>query len=258
MATNDSRPGTIKSTDTLFSIVDVLSDLEEAGVTELAEELELSKSTVHKHLKSLKNHDLVVRTQDETYRLGIRFLTYGGAIRDKNQLCQTVAPKVKEIPAETSETCGFAIEEHGFGVYTYLEWGDHHIPRTQPVGERFYLHVNSSGKAILAMLPDKRIESIIERRGLPSKTPNTITDEKHLFEEIEQVREQGYAVNAEERIEGIRSIAAGIKHPQTGQVGAISMAAPATRLQDKELETKYADLLRSTVNEIDLRLKFGN
>lgn len=256
MSPDEVSPRRIKSNDTLFRIVDALSELGEAGVTDLANQLDLSKSTVHKHLKSLENHHLAIKNTNGTYRLGLRFLTYAGTIRDDNELCQVVAPKVKELTTETTETCSFSIEERGFGVYTYLEWGEHHIPRTQPLGERFYLHMNSSGKAILSMLSDERIETIIEKRGLPSQTPNTITDEDRLFEEIRQTREQGYAVNAEERFEGIRSIAAGIEHPQTGQVGAISMAAPATRLRNEELEEKYATLLQNTVNEIDLQFQF--
>jgi DNA-binding IclR family transcriptional regulator len=257
MSVDKASPKTIKSNDTLFRIVDSLCELNEAGVTELADRLDLSKSTVYKHLKSLEKHEFVVQNASGTYRLGFRFLTYGGAIRDRQELCQVVAPKVKQLTTQTTETCSFSIEEHGLGVYAYLEWGEHHIPRTQPVGQRFHLHMNASGKAILAMLSDERIRTIIDERGLPEQTPNTITDEDFLFEEIHKIREQGYAVNAEERFEGIRSIAAGIEHPQSGQFGAISMAAPATRLENEELEEKYATLLRSTVNEIDLKIQFN-
>lgn len=256
MVPNDPSSGMIKSDDTLFAIIDSLNELNEAGVTELANRLGLSKSTVHKHLKSMEEHDLVVKDSKGVYRLGFRFLTFGGGVRDSNELCELVAPKVKEITAETTETCAFAIEEHGYGVYTHLEWGEHHIPRTQPLGERFYLHMNSSGKAILAMLSEERIETIIEERGLPRQTSNTITDKDQLFKEIQRTRERGYAVNAEERFEGIRSIAAGIEHPRTGQIGSISMATPATRLQNQELQEKYANLLRSTINEIDLKFRF--
>lgn len=257
MPGNENSAGMIKSSLTLFSLIDALKELNGAGVTELADSLDLSKSTVHKHLKSMEEHELVVQESSRSYRLSFRFLTYGGYLRDTHGLCELVAPKVKEITTETTDTCSFSIEEHGLGIYTHLEWGKHHIPRTQPLGERFYLHRNASGKAILSMLSDERIEEILVDRGLPGKTDNTITTRERLFEEIEKTRERGYAVNAEERFEGIRSIGAGIKHPDTGQVGSISMAAPATRLQDKELEEQYANLLRSTVNEINLQVKFG-
>lgn len=256
MSVDKDRPKVIKSNDTLFRIVDTLNQLDEAGVTEIADRLNLSKSTVFKHLKSLEKHEFVLQNESGTYRLGFRFLTYGGAIRERHELCRVVAPNVKELTTQTTETCSFSIEERGQGVYAYLEWGEHHIPRTQPVGQRFHLHMNASGKAILAMLSDDRIKAIIDERGLPEQTPNTITDEDLLFEEIRQIRKQGYAVNAEERFEGIRSIAAGIEHPQLGQCGAISMAAPATRLQNEELEQKYANLLRSTVNQIELKIQF--
>jgi DNA-binding IclR family transcriptional regulator len=248
--------GTVNSHESLFSILHTLKALNQAGVSEIADRTGVSKSTVHKHLKTLKKHDFVVK-QDGDYQLGARFLTYGGIVRDNNELVNLFSPKVKNVSKMTNETCTLAVEEFGKGIYMFMEWGDEHIPRTQPLGERFYLHTNASGKAILSKMQDQRIEEVLEKNGLPRMTPNTVTDKEALLEELDKVRAQGYATNQGERFEGISSVAVGFQHPETKQIGSISIGTQSVRLNDESCIQEYAEILLQAVNEIDLELKFG-
>lgn len=256
MAPERDRTGTVKSDRTLLRIINGLQELGGAGVTDLADHLELPKSTVHKHLKTLQQEGYVTR-RSGSYQLGFRFLTHGGYIRDHHDLCTLAAPKVRELAEKTDELTLFSIKEGDFGIFTYLHNDKYGLTESAPLGTQFHLHENSAGKAILAQLSDEEIEAIVDRVGLPRKTENTVVGREELFERIEQIRKRGFALNFQERREGIQAAAAAVYHPGTDSYGAISIAGPTKRLQKERLEQEYADILLGTINELEIQINYG-
>jgi DNA-binding IclR family transcriptional regulator len=123
------------------------------------------------------------------------------------------------------------------------------------IGRQIHLHCSSAGKAILAHYPRQRVDEIIDRWELPPHTENTITDRAELYNELDRVRERGYAFNREEHVEGVHAIAAPIRHNQE-TIGVISVSGPANRLQGKRLEEELPSLLLSTINEIELNIAY--
>ncbi len=110
--------------------------------------------------------------------------------------------------------------------------GNNAIQIDTHTGEAVYLHNTALGKAILAHLPKERVEEIIDRHGLPSKTDRTITDKKELFETLEGVHERGIAFDDEERINGLRCVAVPIL--DNGKtIGAISVSGPKSRMDNE-------------------------
>lgn len=256
MAPEHDQAGTVKSDRTLLRIINGLQELGGAGVTDLADHLDLPKSTVHKHLKTLQQEGYVT-TRCGSYQLEFRFLTHGGYIRDHHELCTLAAPKVRELADKTDELTLLSIKEGDYGIFTYIYNDKYGLTESAPLGTQFHLHENSAGKAILAQLPDEKIEEIVDRVGLPRKTQNTIGSRDDLFERIEQIRERGFALNFQERREGIQAAAAAVYHPKTDSYGAISIAGPTNRLQKKRLEQEYADVLLGTVNELEIQINYG-
>lgn len=250
------QSGTVQSDRTLLRVVNGLQDLDGAGVTDLAEHLDKPKSTVHKHLKTLQQEGYVTK-RNGAYRLGFRFLTHGGYIRDHHELCTLAAPKVRELAEETNELTLFSIKEGDYGTFTYIYNDKYGLTESAPLGTRFHLHENSAGKAILAKLPDDEIDEIIDRVGLPRKTDNTVASRDELFERIEQIRRKGFALNFQERREGIQATAAAVYHPETDSYGALSIAGPTNRLQKERLEQEYSDVLLGTVNELEIQINYG-
>lgn len=249
----DSKHRPVETVETAFDIVDALKRRDGAGVSELADELGLAKSTVHRHVKTLESRGLLVE-EDETYRLSAWLLDYGGYVRDRHPLFEVAKPKVDELAAETDEKVWCVIEEHGVGVHVYGAEGRHSVKTHARIGQRTYLHQFAAGKAILAHLPDERIERILEEHGLPRQTDRTIADRTALREQLETIRERGYAFNREESVVGVHAVGAPVADESGTAIGAISVAGPANRLRGDLLTEDLPDLLLGAANEIEINL----
>lgn len=244
---------TIKSLEKTFAIVTELQEREQAGVTELANATNLSKSSIYKHLATLSVGDFVTKEGDQ-YRLGLRFLDIGSHVRSGLDESRVIRAKLREIAEETEETAQFSTMEHGRAVVLFRETGRRGVLTKGRVGKRFYLHQTAGGKAILSQFPDERVRAIIDEHGLPASNSNTITDEAELFEEIDVVRERGFAYNYEESTEGLRAVGVPLQGPDGDVLGAFAVAAPTHRMKGDRLETEIPDLVQSVVNELELNL----
>ena len=119
------------------------------------------------------------------------------------------------------------------------------------------MHHNSGGKAIIAHLPESEVLDIVDTHGLPSQTDNTITDPDRLLTELETIREQGYALNRSEDLEGVHAV--GVPLIVNGEVqGALSVAGPAHRMTNERCEGAVLDRLQAATNDIDLTSRTGS
>lgn len=252
----DTEGSTIKSIDTSFTIVTALQERDGAGVTELAEATDLSKSSVHKHLRSLMKHSFVVKDGEE-YHLGLRYLDLGANVRAQILGSTEIKHKLREIASETGESAQFAVEERGQTVVLYRDVSHGGVYSRGRVGRRFYMHQTAAGKAILSQFSDQWVREIIKRHGFPKATAHTISDESALFEELTEIRERGIAFNSEESTEGLRSVAVPVTEPDGDVLGAFAVAGPTHRITGKRFETEIPDLVRSVVNELELNLAYS-
>ena len=252
--TGNAAGGGIKSDETLFDLVELLRELDGAGVTELAERLGVAKSTVHGHLTTLRDRGFVVKRSGR-YELGLRFFEYGQYVRSQLEIVQSGTSAVEKLEAETGEMVWLLTHQNGKAIYVYGRAGDNEVNVNTILGTRTHMHCNSGGKAILAHLPESEVRDIVDTHGLPSRTENTITDRGQLFDELDRIREQGYALNRSEDLEGIHAV--GVPLTVDGAVqGALSVAGPAHRLSTERCEGAVLDRLRAATNEIDLTLAY--
>lgn len=249
-------PDVDRPVETVERAVDIIDYLKENGpatIGEVTAQLGCAKSTAHRHLKTLEANSFLVE-EDGEYRLGIRFLDYGVVARNRYPLYQEVKPKVDALADETDEKIWCAAEEHGRSVHIYGAQGKRSVRTHARLGHQNYLHQHAAGKAILAFLSDERIDEIVDTYGLPARTRHTITSEDELWDEIEAIRENGYALNIEESVEGLHAIGAPIKDENGVAIGAISISGPANRLEGAFLRDELPTLLLGTVNEITINL----
>lgn len=254
MHNNQKLGKEIKSDKTLFTIIEQLKQSNGAGVTELAKDLNISKSTVHGHLMSLQNRGFIVK-DDEEYCLGMEFFRYGHYVRSKTNISHAGRTAVDKLEKETDEMAWLLTQEKGNAIYIYGRGGNNDIDIDTILGKWVDMHCNSGGKAILAHLPQKRMDQIIEQSGLPQKTNNTITSRKALNKECAQIREQGYALNISEDFKGIHAVSVPLLLEGKIQ-GALSVAGPAHRLPLERLEGEVLNQLRVVTDEIELNLVF--
>jgi len=251
------EPKRIKACERTLTILDTLTELDGATGTELAEETGLPKSTVHYHLKTLEDQEYVVNA-DGTYRPGLKFLTIGHDRVDEMSLYSAAKPEVDRLVEETGEMCILMCEEYGHGFYIYSNSGEKGV-EFDAKGSRKSLHSNALGKAILAYLPDERVSQIIDQHGLPANTKHTVTAEKLLMEQLEEIRESGVAFDREEQLDGLCCVAAPIKRyvdgDQTSVYGSVSIAGPASRMQGDYFEEELARLVSDAANMIELKIQ---
>lgn len=253
----DASGRQLKTVNTTVRVIDALSDLDGAGVTELAEYLDLSKAAVHNHLATLRENRLVIQRKSE-YKLGLRFVTVGEYVKQHNRLYNAGKNPTENLSEETDEYAHLMAVEHGRGVHLYKAKVDRAVGNQyhqRNLERPYHLHHNSLGKAILAYLPEDRVKAIIDEYGLPQRTEKTITDEASLFEELAEVREQGYAVNDEEEIVGMRAVGAPVRE-STGEVlGAVSVSGPVSRMKGETFESDIPEQVIQAANIIELNIE---
>jgi DNA-binding IclR family transcriptional regulator len=256
MTTRTASSQTVGSTETLLSILEALEASGGARVTDLADEIDVADSTAHSHLSTLRANGYIVKEGD-IYQLGGRFLRFGEYIRNRRDAYELAKPKVKILAEETGERCQFIVEEHGRGVYLHRETGSQAVLTDSGLGKRIHLHATAAGKALLAALPDERVEAVVDQWGFPELTTNTITDPNELREELTAVRERGYAINTEENTEGLHAIGVTIQDGNDEVIGAISISGPSHRMKGDLFEQDVPDRLLGTANELELNIRYS-
>lgn len=254
--TTEMGAGRVNTTGTVFRIVETLRELDGARVTELAEHLDVAASTAHRHLSTLHDLEYVVKDGD-VYRLSFKFLRLGEHTRDRRDAYRMAKEKVSDLADETEERAQFIIEEHGQAVYVFRENGVHAVPADSGIGKRIPLHATAAGKAILAHLPDERVDEILDKRGLAAQTTHTTVDETALREELEMVQDRGYSFNKQESIEGLRAVGVVVTSENDRVLGALSVSGPTHRLKDDFFEEEVPSLLLGTANELELNIKYN-
>jgi len=254
MAVPNETP--VNAVETTFRIVEALKENEGAGVRSLASELGIPKSTVHDHLRSLERLGYVVN-EDGTYTVGAQFLDLGGFARKQMKVYKVAKPEVQELAEKTGEHANFMVEQHGKGIFLYKTEGDQAVRLDTYAGMQVHLHTTALGKSMLASMPESRVEEIIDRHGLPKVTDNTIDDVDELQAELDEINERGYATDMEERVEGMRCIAAPIVGASDEVAGAVSISGPTVRMKGEAFETELPEAVLGTANVIAVNLTYS-
>lgn len=247
-----NESGQLKSVRRSFDIVEALEVNEGMTMTELADELDLPPSTAHVYLQTLVDSGYVVRDGDE-YHLGFRFLKHGGYVRHRLDIYQAAKSEIDDLARRTGEVVDFGIMENGKRVLVYKSEGPDGVTQKPVTGDYAYMHMTALGKAMLATLPDERVEEIIDEHGLPKATQYTIDDREELFEELDAINERGYSVENQERREGIRAVGAAIARDE-GRPSAISISGPMSKLTDERIE-ELQEEIHDSINVVQIKMR---
>lgn len=241
-----------KTTETSLQVVDALQETDGMTIAELSEHLGLAPSTAHRHLATLKKHGYVVREGD-VYALGLQFLTVGGQIQRRVTAYPMIKEKVDALAAETGERAQFLVEENGERVYLYTEVGQSAVQTGAHVGKRGALHTSAAGKAILAAYGPDRVEQIVDAHGLDAGH-DALTTREELFDELERIRERGYAFNRQETTAGVHAVGAAV-NAGGDVIGALSVSGPANRITDDRFTEALPERILGAVNELELHIE---
>jgi IclR family acetate operon transcriptional repressor len=225
----------------------------ELRVSQLAERLELHKSTVHRFLVNLEAAGLVERNaRTGRYRLGLRIFELGGLVMQRMDLWDEALPFLEGLVRDTGETGHLAVLDGVEAIYIERVEARRALRVPSAVGRGYPAHATNLGKVLLAYLAREEVGQVVSR-GLQGFTSNTITDADALDAELALIRERGYAVDNEEYDEGLRCIGAPVWDHTGRVIAAIGIGGPVTRITPERVE-ELADVVKAAARGLSRRL----
>ena len=183
------------------------------GVSDLAKKLKMAKSTVHGMTSALEEIGAVMRDPlTKKYKLGFALLEIGRSAYSQIDLQNSARPVTEELMEKTQTSVFLGILNWDQVTILDIVESRQELNITAPIGSTIPLFAGAVGKVFLASMSKEQATKIVESKGLPRFTDNSIVDTELYFQELLQVRQQGYAVDDEEYIMGVRAVAS----PLTG------------------------------------------
>jgi len=230
MSNERESAGGVQSVDRAISVLEILAQRGEAGVSEVAADIGVHKSTAFRLLAALEERELVEQTQERgKYRLGFGILRLAGAVTGRIDITQQGRPICERLAAEIGETINIAVMQEHYAINLYQVRGQSAVTAHNWVGQLTPLHATSSGKVLLAALPVEERSRILQKVGLPARTPRTITDRDTLEKQLLDVSHNGYAVVHEEFEIGLTAVAVPVYNHFGTVIGSVSISGPAFR-----------------------------
>lgn len=247
----------VQSVDRALTIVSLVSQKKEGlGVTELASHLDLNKSSIFRLLATLVSHGYVEQdSETKKYKLGYKPLELSSILLESIDLRSQAEPFLKELESITNEVIHLVLYDEGEVIYIEKLEGNETLRTHSRVGRRAPLHCTSVGKVILAYLTEAEVRSVLDQKGMPKHTENTITDQESFMVELKQIRNQGYGIEFEENEPGITCIAAPIFDNRGEITAAVSISGPSIRMTEDRLEELKTYITR-TGEKISSRLGY--
>jgi len=215
------------------------------GISELSNATGQPVGTIHRLLMTLVARNYVVRDgRTRRYTLGPAFRRLAGISLQTPDWAEIGTPLLRDLVEISGETANLAVMEGDRAVYVAQVQPRRMVRMFTELGNRVYLHCTGCGKVLLAYQPDSVIASIIAETGLPGFTDTTITDPGQLKQELEMIRQQGYAIDNGEQEEGVRCIAAPVYDPRGKVIAALSISGPGSRLDSRRIPTLLPHLKR--------------
>jgi DNA-binding IclR family transcriptional regulator len=226
---DDSPNVPVNATVTTLRIVEYVNEHGDAGVSEIAKALGMSKSTVHNHLQTLRRREYVEKDGDD-YRLGLRFLDFAGGIQQRNPAFRSIREKLRQLAQKTEEICLFVKGDEETSVILFMEKGANAAETNMRFGKR---------------IPS---DSILAGQVLATVNQSELSGE---------LGATNCRVGDEDFVQGLRSVAAPLTDRDGTLHGVMSVTGPAHRFKDDEYEEKLIDHLLNTINELELDVSYS-
>lgn len=239
MSRDAGSSGGVQSLDRAFSLLELMADGGgEMPLSQLANRSGLPLPTIHRIVRTLVASGYVRQLPSRSYALGPRLVALGESA--SRMLGAWARPVLADLVEAVGETANMAMLDGDRAVYVAQVPSRHSMRMFTEVGRRVYLHCTGVGKALLAQLPPDTAREIVRRTGMPAQTERSITDPDALDEELERVREMGFALDDAEQETGVRCLAVPV--PGAPTLTAISVSGPESRITSESIKHVVAQL----------------
>ena len=231
----DPRSYNVRAVERAVRILSAFDGEHEQGVSDIAQTTGLPKATAHRIIMTLFNTGFLERTSDgEKFRLGLPLVGLGlGALR-RLDVRRAARPYMQRLVDDLQEICTLGVFDRGQVLYVEVVHSPHSLTIAARVGRHLPAHCTASGKVLLAFLPAEVAEPVL-RSSLETYTEKTITSPERLWEELEAVRQRGYAIADEELEVGVWAISAPIRDIDRNVIAAMSVPFPTNRLDPERI-----------------------
>jgi IclR family transcriptional regulator, acetate operon repressor len=233
----DPKDGGVQSVDRALLIIETLAEDDEGyRLTDLAVRTGLSPSTVHRLLATLEKRRFVQFDRGEsTWHIGAQSFTVGSTfVRRRNFVTQAL-PYLRKLRDQTRETANLAVVDDGAMVVLSRLESREIMRSVTKVGGRVPMAASGLGKALLATYSEQDVFAIIQRDGMPRLTSKSIVRAGELCKSLHDVRRQGYSVDDEEALIGLRCVSAVVYDDCSEPLAAISVSGKASRVPNDRL-----------------------
>ncbi|AOY94774.1 IclR family transcriptional regulator [Cupriavidus sp. USMAA2-4] len=240
-----------------LGVIELLAHSERPlGLSEIAAELGLAKSNVHRLLQALTELRYVIRAGDGSgYSASIKLWELGSAVLSRLDLRRHAEIWMDQLMHASGESVHLSVLDRGEVVYVHKIDSPNPVRAYTQIGGRALAHCVATGKAMLAFLPEATLQRMAA--ALVPSTPHSIVEPARFLREMEKIRKQGYAVNRGEWRETVSGIAAPITDCHGHVIAAVGLSGPAERFRPGRLKP-FADMVQEAAAEITASLGGGS
>ena len=223
---------------------------------EISRKLQIPKSSASYILRTLEKQAYLNRDAETgKYRVGLKILSLSRGALSGIDVREVALPIMRHLVEKTNLTCHLAILDGPDAVY---------IEKVEPtgflrvdtwVGRRMKVHATSVGKALVAHIPQEKLEKIISEAGMEKRTPKTITTLPRLLKELEKVRTQGYAVDDEENNMGARCVGASVFNQQGLIEAAVGLSGTINQVNSQTMP-RILEALKDAARHVSMQLGY--
>lgn len=238
-----AQHGGVQSVDRAITVLEILARTGDAGVSEIAEEMGVHKSTASRLLSALDARGMVQQNSERgKYQLGFNILRLASAIPARLSLVREARAELEALVGKFAETVNLAVLRSNYAVNVDQAVGPSTLGTQDWIGGLTPLHATSSGKVMLAALSVEARNRILAETGQAAFTPRTITSREVLEKQLLSIAEAGYATVYEELEPGLNAVAVPVHNHRGVVIGSVSISGPAFRFDPEQVPGLLDDL----------------
>lgn len=246
--------GITRALDRGLVVLEILSEVREAPLADIARRSGQSPSTVFRMLETLRQRGYVEQSSKTAlYRIGARAFEVGAGFLRGLDLDRCAPQLMAQLVEDVGETASLAVRDGRDALYLEQIEGRHRIRMTTRVGARLPSHATAGGKVLLAWLWEEKIEALLGPEPYRALTPRTLQTREALWADLATIRARGFAIDDEEFEPDLRCLAAPVRDMRGDVVAALSLSALASRLPMQDIAAVAVRLI-AAADEITLRL----